>query len=71
MAAMTKHVTCAALDGVEKKIRTRRRRPRVRVVYEKWKNPEPRECMVGGLIKIDTSKSTHQRVVTIEKKTVK
>jgi hypothetical protein len=71
MTAMTKQVTCAALDGVEKKRRTTRSKPNVRVVYEKSKKPDPRACIPGGLTNIDTNNSTHQRKVKMEKKTVK
>jgi hypothetical protein len=61
--------TCIALDGVAKKMMASRRFPRVRVVKEKSKKPDPLECMVGGLMNIDTSSRTHQRKVTIRKST--
>jgi len=66
-----KHDTCAAFDGVEKNKRPIRRRPRVNVVYEKSKNPDPRECIPGGLTKIETKSKAHQRKVIIVKRTVK
>lgn len=69
--AITKHVTCAALDGVEKNRRSTKSRPSVKVVYEKSKKPEPRECIPGGLTKIDTNNKTHQRKVMTAKMTVK
>lgn len=46
-------------------------RPRVKVVYEKSKKPEPLECMPGGETKIDTSSNTHHRNVMMANKTVK
>jgi hypothetical protein len=45
--------------------------PRVRVVYEKSKNPDPLECIPGGLTKIDTNNKTHHKNVMMAKKTVK
>jgi hypothetical protein len=36
---------------------------RDRLVYEKSKKPEPRECMPGGLTKMLTRSSTHQKKV--------
>lgn len=69
--ASTKHAIWAALDGEEKKRRTVKSRPKVRVVKEKSKNPEPRECIPGGLMKMDTKSSTHHRKVIMAKKTVK
>jgi hypothetical protein len=71
MAAITRLVTCTALEGAEKNRRTVARYPAVRVVYERSKNPDPRECMPGGLTKIATSSSTHQRKVIMRKNTVK
>jgi len=71
ITAMIKVVTCPALDGVAKNSRTTKRRPRVKVVYEKSKNPDPRECMPGGLTKMETSSRTHQRKVIIAKNVVK
>ena len=68
---MTKHVTCAAFEGVEKKRSTIRRTPTVKVVKEKSKKPEPLECMPGGLTKMDTSNSTHHKKLIIAKRTVK
>jgi hypothetical protein len=41
IAAITKHVTCVAVEGVEKNRRMISRRPRVKVVYEKSKKPDP------------------------------
>ena len=35
--------------------------PIVRQVYEKSKNPEPRECIPGGETNIETSSKTHHR----------
>ena len=64
-------MACAALDGVEKNRRTMSRTPRVRVVYEKSKKPEPRLCIPGGLTKIETSRSVHHRKVATVKMTVK
>jgi hypothetical protein len=69
--AMTRHATCSAFEGVEKNNRTMSKRPSVKVVYEKSKKPEPRECIPGGLTNIDTSNRAHQRKVIMEKKTVK
>jgi hypothetical protein len=40
-------------------------------VYEKSKKPEPRECIPGGLTKIETSNRVHQRNVMMAKRTVK
>jgi hypothetical protein len=71
MTVMTKHVTCPALEGVEKNRRTIRRSPKVKVVYEKSKKQEPREYTPGGLTKIDTNSSTHQRKLMMVKSTVK
>ncbi len=71
ITATIKHVTCAALDGVEKNRRTTRSRPSVNVVYEKSKNPDPREYIPGGLTKMDTSNKTHQRKVMNTKNTLK
>jgi hypothetical protein len=71
MTAMARQDTWPALDGVEKNKRLTRRVPRVRVVYEKSKKPEPRECIPGGLMKMDTNSRTHQRRVTMVKSTVK
>jgi hypothetical protein len=71
MTAITRLVICAALDGAAKNRRTVRRYPAVRVVYEKSKNPDPRECMPGGLTKIETRSSAHQRKVMMRKNTVK
>jgi hypothetical protein len=68
---MTRHVTCAAFEGVAKNRRTMRRVAVVRVVYEKSKKPEPRECMPGGLMNMDTSSNTHHRKLITRKKTVK
>jgi hypothetical protein len=69
--AIRRHVNCAAFEGVEKKRRTIKRMPSDKVVYEKSKKPDPRECIPGGLTKMDTRSSTHQRKVTMVKKTVK
>ncbi len=68
---MMRHDTCAAFDGVEKNRRAMRRRPRAKVVNEKSKNPDPRECIPGGLMKIDTSSRTHHRKVITVNNTVK
>jgi hypothetical protein len=48
------------LDGMEKKSRLIIRLPRVKVVNEKPVYPEPRVYMNGGVMKIETSKRTHQ-----------
>lgn len=66
-----RHVTCSALDGVAKNSSTMSRRPMANVVYEKSKKPEPRECIAGGLTKIETSSSTHHRKVITANRTVK
>ena len=71
MTEMIKLDIWPALEGVEKNKRTVRRRPKVKVVKEKSKKPEPRECIPGGLMKMDTSNRTHQRNVMMEKNTVK
>jgi len=71
MVPISKHVTCAALEGVAKNKRIMRRSPRVSVEYEKSKNPDPRECIPGGLTKIDTSCNTHQKNVINVKSAVK
>ena len=63
--------TWAALDGDEKKSSMVIKSPRVKVVKEKSKNPEPRECIPGGLMKIDTNRSTHHRKLITAKRTVK
>jgi hypothetical protein len=68
---MTSDVTWPALDGVEKKRSTTSSRPRVKVVNEKSKNPDPRECIPGGLMKIETNNKTHQRKVMMAKSTEK
>jgi hypothetical protein len=68
---ITKHVICAALDGVAKNKRTISSKPRVSVEYEKSKNPDPRVCIPGGLTKMDTSCNTHQRKVIKVKNAVK
>lgn len=69
--AMTRHATCSAFEGVEKNRSRTSKRPSVKVVYEKSKKPEPRECIPGGLTKIETSSSTHHKKVRAAKKTVK
>jgi hypothetical protein len=71
MTEMTRHVTWPALDGVEKNRRTIRSRPSVKVVNEKSKKPEPRVCIPGGLMKIETKSRTHQRKLMMAKSTVK
>jgi len=43
----------------------------VRVVKEKSKKPEPRECIMGGDTKIATRSSTHHTKVMRAKRTVK
>jgi hypothetical protein len=63
--------TCAAFDGEEKNNKTVSKTPRVSVVKETSKNPEPRECIPGGLMKMDTNNKTHQRKVMTVKRTVK
>ena len=70
-AETTRLPTCIGLEGVEKKRIATRRLPRVRVVYEKSKKPEPRECIMGGLTKMETRSSTHQRKVIMAKRTEK
>jgi len=47
------------------------RSPRVKVVYEKSKNPDPLECIPGGLTKMETSNRTHHKKVMMAKNTVK
>ena len=59
------------LEGTVKNSMAMSRLPIVRVVYEKSKNPEPRECIIGGLTKMDTSRSTHQRKVMMMKRVEK
>jgi hypothetical protein len=71
MTEIARHVTWPALEGVEKNRRTIRSRPRAKVVNEKSKKPEPRECIPGGLMKIDTSNRAHQRKLMMVKSTVK
>ena len=71
ITAKAKQATWAALLGEEKNKRTVRRRPKVKVVKEKSKKPEPRECIPGGLMKMETSNKTHHKNVMIAKKTVK
>jgi hypothetical protein len=71
MTTMIKLEIRAALDGVEKNSRVTRRRPSVNVVYEKSKNPDPREFIPGGLTKMETSSKIHHRKVIIVKKVVK
>jgi hypothetical protein len=68
---MTSDATWPALDGVEKKRSTTSSKPRVKVVNEKSKNPDPRECIPGGLMKIETNNKTHQRKVMMAKSTEK
>jgi hypothetical protein len=48
------------LDGTAKNSNPRTRYPVARVVYENAKNPDPRECIIGGLTKIDTNRKVHQ-----------
>ncbi len=60
-----------ALDGEEKKRSETRSVPIVRVVYEKSKKPEPRECIIGGETNVETNNSNHQRKVTTRNRTVK
>jgi hypothetical protein len=50
-------------DGTAKKSKLIIRFPTVKVVKEKLKNPDPRVCIIGGLIKIDTRRKTHQMKV--------
>ena len=57
-----------ALEGVEKKRMATSKLPRVRVVYEKSKKPEPRECIMGGLTKIETRRRVHQRKLIMRKR---
>lgn len=65
---MTKLAHSMPLDGTEKNSMADRSAPAVRVVKEKSKKPDPRECIKGGLTKIDTRSSTHQRKVMTRKR---
>jgi hypothetical protein len=68
--AMMADETLMAFEGDEKKRRATRRFPTVKVVYEKSKKPDPRVCMPGGEMNIETSNKTHQRKVMTRKRTV-
>lgn len=59
--AMMAVVIRRLLAGVTKKIVATKRLPMVKQVYAKSKKPEPRLCMPGGEMKIETSSRTHQR----------
>lgn len=63
--------TRMALDGFAKNNSATSRFPVVSVVYEKSKNPEPRELKYGGETKMDTSSKTHQRKEITRKSTVR
>lgn len=58
-----------ALDGVAKKRMATSRLQMVNVEYETSKNPDPRECIIGGLMKIETKRMTHQIKVMARKMT--
>jgi len=58
-----------AVDGTAKNIRAIRMLPIVRVVYETSKNPDPLECIFGGLTKIDTKSRNHHAQVITRKRT--
>lgn len=66
--ARTKLGHSMPFEGTEKNRMAERSDPAVRVVKEKSKKPDPRECIIGGLMKIDTSRSTHQRKVMMRKR---
>lgn len=68
-AAMMRLPTSIGLEGIEKNRIATRRLQSVRVVYEKSKKPEPRECIVGGLTKMDTRSNTHHRKLMMKKRT--
>ena len=57
------------VEGTTKKSRATRMLPRVRVVKEKSKKPEPLECIFGGETKIETRSNTHHRKVMPRKST--
>jgi len=60
-----------ALDGEEKKRSETRSIPTVRLVYEKSKKPEPRECIIGGETKAETNNRAHHMKVMARNRTVK
>ena len=52
------------LEGTAKKSKPSIRYPVASVVYEKAKKPEPRECINGGVTKMDTKRNVQQTKLT-------
>lgn len=57
------------VDGTEKNNNATMMLPTVNVVYETSKNPEPLECIPGGLTNIETKSMTHQMKVIMRNRT--